>query len=201
MIPIHMTDSRHSTQLFFSIVLSIWLSVSSYAQEYDLSPIGVVDMEVIFATFLEESNSIRSFVTLRAEYERAMRSERVDLDEVTLAMLAAKLDGDDRTVERKQQEIQDRKENYRALDDFWRRRIEVAREKLSGDGFYSRFEKAVEFVAIDNKFSIVAEKGNPASLFSAESALYSEQKSLFAYASDQVDVTDEVVARIRNSDN
>ena len=201
MIPIGMPFSRSRAGIADVTVFVLSFVFGSYifAQELNLSPIGVVDMEEIFTIFPEESQSLALYVALRAEYGRNMQSERNAWDDVILELLDAKLDGDERRIRRKQQEEEDRRENYRALDDYWRRRLREERQSLAEDPFFVRFEKAVEFVAIDNKFIIIAEKGDLSTLFDVENALY--RKSLFAYTSDQVDVTEQIALRIRRIDN
>ena len=189
--------------VLWALLYSLLPLVAATGQEREeppnLSAVAVVDTDAVVTAFPEISRSLAGYLALCTEYQQDIQTERRDLDEVRLELLDAKLSDNERTIERKQREVQDRTDNFLSLQRFWQRRLETARRALEEDPFFLRFLRAVEYVAIDGRFSLVYDAGSFSSALFSDNYLVAGTKSLFLFKADAIDITDPVIDRLRTA--
>ena len=168
--------------LYRAITFVVFLVLCATAYGEPPSKIAVVDISKVLESFPEESRVFRTIERLRETYEERMAEYTQQLDDIELAIIDAKNDEDDLEVSKLEDKKKDVQDDRRTFHDIQTRRIQNAYKELSeGEGIVEEVFKAIEYIAINEGFSIVLE--------STDSRIW--------WFSKEIDITDLVIDRLR----
>lgn len=148
-----------------------------------LTTVAVVDMEQVLNQFFSESQAVRAWrsdVEAFDEQRREIETEITDLEDQRLAAVER---GNDTTALRLEGQIDERRSFLTEFVRIRRAQLERQREALlaGDDQFFRELDAALAFVAQNEGYTLIVD---------------SEQRGLLWF-SDQVDVTQMVVSRLR----
>ena len=167
----------------FIILLALIVVPLFTATAEQLTTVAVVNMEEVLNQFFTQSQAVRAWRSDVEAFDEQRRSIEAEITDLEDARLSAANRGDETTAIRLEGQIDERRSFLTEFVRIRRAQLERQREQLlaGDDQFFRELDAAFAFVAQNQGYTIVID---------------SEQRGLLWF-SDQVDVTQRVIARLR----
>ncbi len=171
---------RGGTIVTMAVVALFVVSAGALAEP--LSKIAVIDIDRVFESFPEQARVFRELNDRRDAYEERMNEYSEQIDDLELKIIDAKKAENDVEVARLEREREDVLQDRRTYHEIMTRRIKDAYRRIAeGEGIVGEILKVIDFVAVDEGYSIVLDAGD----------------SRIFWFSKEIDITDMVISRLR----
>jgi outer membrane protein len=168
-------------KLLFAVGILALAAVAAGAQT--IFTVGVIDIQRVYTNFLQDSQGVRELEALRSEIEQELTERAEEIQRLESELVEAREEDNRREVLRLQNELELLRENYDEYRRIQQDRLERRRRQLTqGDRqFLADLQRAVEFVAVGRGYTLI---------------MNMDEQGLIWW-SPEVDITDDVLARLR----
>ncbi|MFP4372849.1 MAG: OmpH family outer membrane protein [Spirochaetaceae bacterium] len=149
-----------------------------------LTTVGIIDISRIYNSFYRDSQAVRELEDLRSRYQAEIDREAEELEELNDDLERAEDSGNESRIEQLESRIS-RQRSY--VEDLTRRRrsqLQQRQQNLVSDDFLNRLQRAIEYVAESEGYSVV---------------IRTDQEGL-QWWSSSVDISELVLERLRESE-
>ena len=168
------------------LIISILLALTVTAQAEQLSQIGVIDLSAIVSNYFKESKAWRELEEMTRIYEEEKARILDEIGQLEARKLEAENEGNESTVLRLENEIYNKKEYLREYNRIKYNQIQNKRNTLlESPTFLSEIMTEIRFVAESEGYSLILRTKDPDLM----------------WWSPEVDITDEVLERLRRTSN
>lgn len=163
------------------LLFAAFFALRQGAGAEQLTTVAVVDLEQVALSFFSESQAYRALLDRRDEITLELQLEQEEIDELQRDLIEAR-DRGSRTRELQlERELQDRRSFFNDLRQLRQRELERLSAQLTSDDFVEELNTAVQFVSRNSGYTVV----------------FNMQEENILWWSQEVDITDEVVDRLR----
>lgn len=167
------------------VALAFLVGLAAPVGAEQLTTVGVVDMEQILNEFFTQSEAVREWRQNVEEFDeqrRQIEEEISDLEEERLDELSAGNESEALSIEER---IDERRDFLSEFTRIRRNRLQREREALldGSDSFFDQVNTAMSFVAQSEGYTLVMDAESQGML----------------WFSDEVDITDDVISRLRET--
>ncbi len=171
----------YTRRVFIATAILIVVCTGALVAE-PLSKICVVDIRRVIENFPRDSQVFRSLTRMQEQLEARMAEYDEQINELEMEILEAREEENELEVEKLKNRKADRQEDKKTYYRIMTERINSAWEEIrEGEGIVDDILKAIEFVTVDNGYSMAFDLSD---------------KSILWY-SKEIDITDKVIARLR----
>ena len=165
---------------FFALLVFTIVLVPAFAQQ--LTTVGVIDSFRIYTTYFSQSAAVREVENFRADFQAELNRHAQELRTLQQRKIEADARGDEAAALRLNDEIFQKGMFIQDFQRIRQRQLEQMQTNLTqNDAFLQQLQSAVRLVAEAAGFTVILDAGNPA----------------LQWWSQEVDITDRVIARLR----
>ncbi len=149
----------------------------------DITTVGIVNMETIISQSYQDSQQYRKIEKMETDMASALQEIVNEIEELTEEKVEATEQNKSLEVIDIERKIEEKANYYREVKRVYENRIRVAKDSFLSSSFGTELFEAIEVIAESRGFTVILEEKDPHLLWSSAS----------------IDITQQVIQRIRSS--